>query len=351
MSVFIAIVVFTIIVLVHEWGHYIAARKSGVLVEEFAIGMGPTIFSRKRGDTVFSIRLFPIGGFCKMLGEDTDNFEPRAFNSKSVYSRLLVISAGVIMNFLLAFIIFSIIAFVAGISVPVVKQVVDGSPAQAAQLMAGDRITEINGTKINIGSDLMFSLSQSKGQPMKVVLLRGGESYIKIIVPQKDAEGNYKIGFLLDGKSGAISENTTLQKASIFDSIAEGFWSIAFYVKVTLFGLMQLITRNLSVSEMSGPIGIVTVISDVYTMAAKESIISVILNMAKFVAILSANLAVFNFLPLPALDGGRLVFLTVEAIRKKPIAPEKEGMVHFVGFVLLMVLAVFVAYNDILKIL
>ncbi len=352
MSVIVSIFIFGFLIFIHELGHFIAARRSGILVEEFAIGMGTKIASVKKGDTVYSLRLFPFGGFCAMLGENDGNADPRAFNSKPLHQRLIVLLAGIFMNFLLAFILFTGLVFFSNLSEPVVKSVVENSAAMESGLQTGDRIIGINGTRINIYEDLAFALSQSKGTAMDVTILRDGNKIEKVIAPRKDEDGNYKIGFMLNGKTGYFMPTAEgIEKAGLAESLANGFFRISFYIKVTLYGVSQLVTMNLSLREMSGPIGIVDMISTTYNESAAVSVSATIRTMASFMAIISANLAVMNFLPLPALDGGRIAFIILEMIRRKPVSAEKEGRVHWIGFVLLMLLSVVVAYNDVVKLI
>ncbi len=352
MSIVIAIIVFGVIVLIHEIGHYIAARKCGILVEEFAIGMGPKLWGTQRGDTLFSIRLFPIGGFCKLLGDEVASSDSRAFSNKPLSSRIIVILSGVILNFVLAYVIFTLLSSFGGFALPVVKETIEGYPAETAGLRPGDRIYKINGTKINIYEDLSFVLGESKGSAVDVVVKRGKQLINLNIVPVKDESGSYLIGFTCEFATGSFSKKVeTFQQAGLLETLANGFYKILFYIKVIVLSVVRLFTLNLSVKDMSGPIGIVQMIGTTYNETAKESMLLAIANMVNLMGLLSANLAVFNLLPLPALDGGRLVFLIIEGLRGKPVPPEKEGTIHFVGFVLLMLLAVFVAYNDIMKII
>ncbi|MDR3240205.1 MAG: site-2 protease family protein, partial [Clostridiales bacterium] len=338
----------------------IAARKSGVLVEEFSIGMGPRFFKWQRGETVWSLRLLPIGGFCKMLGEEATSEDTKALNNKSVFKRAIIMAAGAIMNFVLAFLIFFLLAIFSVYAVPQIQTVVEGSPAEQVGLAPGDRILKIDGSGIHLYEDLSFALSTNQGAPIHIVYLRDGVRRETTLTPFQDQDGQYRIGFRPDVKAGFFaSQEDGLARAGILESVRSAFFRIFFYIKVTFLGIIRLATLQLSVSDMSGPIGIVSLISTSYTdtvtnpnlKSTADAVASVIMTMANLCAILSANLGVFNLLPLPALDGGRLAFLLFEAIRRKPVPVEKEGFVHFVGFVLLMLLAAFIAYSDIRKML
>lgn len=363
-AIIVAILVFGAIVLVHEFGHFTAARKCGIKVEEFAIGMGPKLLSYQPGETVYSIRLFPIGGSCRMLGEDasTDEYETynsseasRAFNNKPVWQRIIVILAGAFMNFVLALAVALIITLAGNFFVlPVVDSVVPGSAAEELGLIHGDRIIEANGTKINIVEDLSFVLDDTKGVPISITILRNGEKIQKMVTPrqQTDEEGNisYVIGFIRQIKTSPfVPAREGAQTASIMECFENAFYTNIFYVKTTFIGLTRLVTFKIGMDQMSGPIGVVTAIGGTYDRAIQVNVKAAVLTMLNFMAFLSVNIGVFNLLPLPALDGGRFMFLAVEGIRRKPVKPETEGMVHFVGFALLMILAVFIAYNDIIK--
>lgn len=352
MSIIIALIIFSIIVIIHEFGHFIAAKKNDIMVEEFAIGMGPKIFSIKKGETVYSLRLFPIGGFCQMLGEDTNNSSERSFNNKTVWQRIIVVVAGAAMNFLLAFFIFVFIVSINGVALPKVKSVIDGYPAQKAGILPGDYIKKINGNKVNISQDLSFYISDAKDNFINLIVQRNGKELQFDIKPMKDENGQYLLGFEKDLRSGIFSSaDLNYKKINVFEIFYNAFFTIAFYIKLTFVGLFRLISFKLSLNDMSGPIGIVKVIGDTYNLSVTESISYALQAMMNFMAILSANIGVFNLLPLPALDGGRLFFLLFEAVRKKPLNSEREGFIHFVGFVVLMIFAVIIAVNDIIKII
>ncbi len=340
-KIIISLLVFSILIVVHEFGHFIVAKKSGVFVEEFAVGMGPKLISKKIGETVYSLRLFPIGGFCRMLGEDADSDDDRAFGNKSVVKRMLIVVAGAFMNFLLALVIIFVLKNINGYIDPTIKTVLDGYPAQEAGLQAGDVIKKINGKKVIIYEDLTMILSQNADKPITVTVERDSQLLNFNIVPKQSEEGQWLIGFSPVG----------YVKGNIFETMKQSFGTLWFYIKYTIIGFVQLITGQVATSEMTGAIGIVNIMGETYEAGLKYSVGVAIQSIAEIAALISANLGVVNLLPLPALDGGRFVFLLIEAIRRKPVSAEKEGMVHFIGFVALMILAVFVAYNDVLNLL
>jgi regulator of sigma E protease len=354
----LTILIFGVVVLVHEWGHFMAARKAGIFVEEFAIGMGPKLWSTKPGaegeyKTVYSLRLLPIGGFCKMLGEDENRpDEPRALNNKKVWQRMLVMVSGAFMNFLLAFLVFLALNFISGFAVPEVRATLEGSPAQQGGLVAGDRITHVNGDRVWLYEDFIFELTTGGGKPMDLRVNRGGQVINLRITPMVDANGDYKLGFYPGVRAGLFGDVPEgFSRVGFFEGVATAFNWIPTTIKMTVVGIYRMVTGQGGGIEMSGMIGIASDINTIYESTLADGVVTMLLNMLGICGLISANLGIMNLLPLPALDGGRLVFLIYEGIRRKPVSPEREGTVHFVGFILLMVLAVFIAYQDILKLL
>lgn len=349
--IIIAILVFSILVIVHEFGHYIVAKKSGIFVEEFAVGMGPMIVSKKIGETVYSIRAFPLGGFCRMMGEDKDIADERAFNSKSVWKRMAVIVAGPLMNFVLAFIICTGLVGNSGFALPVVAGLEEGGSAQQAGLQVGDRILKINNKHIFVYEDLSMFMLENQGNEVSVQIERNGEKMTIDLKPYKSTDGRWIIGFNPVVKTGIFDDDYDgYDKASVFETIKTGFNTMFFYIRSTVTGFVRLFTFNVSMDEVAGPIGIIEVVGDSYEQSIKYSVGAAIANISYIAALLSANLGALNLFPIPAMDGGRLVFLIVEALRGKPLDPDKEGMIHFIGFAFLMAFMVFIAYNDIARI-
>ena len=386
MPILLGIIVFGVVILVHEIGHFLAARRFGVLVTEFAIGMGPKIFGIKKGETLYTIRLLPIGGFCLMYGDDADTMAERSekakeevfgdipdellagrsLNSKPIYQRIAIMFGGSFMNFVLAFVLFSIIALVTGTSTTIMRYVGADTPAEESGLMAGDRITHINGSRIFLWDDILFEVRMGHGRPIDVGFVREGQRHDILITPQyitdQHGESRYMIGVSPEARTGLFTQrHEEFARISFGEVITDGFMRIGFVIRTIVITLVRLVTAQLGIDYMAGPIRIVGFIGGQYhatVSAAYEAqastaalVLSLALSMANLSAFISANLGVMNLLPLPALDGGRIVFLTLEAIRRKPISPEREGMVHLAGFVLLMILAVFIAYQDILSLL
>jgi regulator of sigma E protease len=351
---------------VHEAGHFIAARKSGILVEEFAMGMGPVLVSKKRGDTLYSLRLLPIGGFCKMLGEDgesgdSEEKDERAFCNKSVFRRVLVLSAGALMNFALAIIVLFFLHILSGATIPVVSAVTDGYPGQIAGLMPGDRIIKLNGANILTYDDFSFAFASitDKDSPITLTVRRGNET-IPLYTATRyiEDEDRYVIGFHPSFKEGLLQDSGGA-RLGVFEAAGLSFCKPVFWFKATVVTLARLIQEGFSLDNLNSIIGLNAFIGTTYeeavtageeavTAGAKSSVIiwNVILTMAGFLAFLSANVGVINLLPFPALDGGRLMFVFAEGITKKRVAPEKEAVIHFVGFVVLMALFAVIAVND-----
>jgi regulator of sigma E protease len=319
-----AIFVFTLLVVIHEFGHFIIARLSGVKVEEFALGMGPKVWGYQAKETLYSIRAFPLGGFCKMLGEDESNQDPRAFNNKPIFKRIAIIAFGPIMNFILTVLIFSLVFSY----IPMISQVSENSPASKAGMVAGDEITEINGTMITEWDQIRPIVDANKGKEINVRFERKGEiKEVNVVPVPREGEEGAMIGVVPSiGYQGF--------------SITRGISDTVNITKEMYKFLGQLFTGNASMEYVEGPVKIVMRIGE----AAEVGVAAVL----QFAGFLSLNLCIINLLPLPALDGGRLIFLFLEAIRRKPIDPQKEGIVHFIGFVLLMILSVFIIYKDII---
>ena len=330
MTVIYAILIFCVLIFVHEFGHFAAAKACGIKVNEFAIGMGPAFFKKQKGETQYSLRIFPIGGFCAMEGEDEDSEDERAFNNKPAWQRAIVLAAGAFMNLVTAVVLMIIIACWSGQATTVIDQVLDDSPAYAAGIQAGDEITAVDGKKIDNWNDILTAIGGKKDEAVEITLIRdGSELSVTAAAEYDDESGRAKIGIKPEIKHNVIAgfgtgvKNTGRMTVMMYDTIR------------------QLITGDVSVKELSGPVGIVYAVND----TAKAGVIYVVY----LSALLSLNLAIMNMLPLPALDGGRLLFLLIRKITGKRVTDEMEGRIHFIGIVLLMLLMVFVTWNDIVK--
>jgi len=340
LGIVLAILVFSLIVFIHELGHFLLAKANKIRVDEFSIGMGPRIFSFQKGETRYSLKLLPLGGSCMMGEDDVEDVGEGSFNSKSVWARISVIVAGPLFNFILALIFAIIIVGYTGYDKPVISGVLDGFPAAEAGMKAGDEIVRINGKRVHVWREITYHNMFHQGETVELVYERDGEKHEVTITPKKDEDGNYLLG---------VTSPSKYEKANFFTAIQYGAYEVKFWINTTLESLKMLVTGKVGVDQLSGPVGIVTVVDDTYQQTKSYGALIVFMQMLNIGILLSANLGVMNLLPLPALDGGRLVFLVIEAIRGKRVSPEKEGWVHGIGLILLLILMAFVMFNDIRK--
>ena len=338
MGIILAIIVFGLIIFVHELGHFLLAKINGIRVDEFSIGMGPRLFSFVRGETRYSLKLLPIGGSCMMGEDDVNDVGEGSFNSKSVWARISVVAAGAIFNFILALIFSMIVVGYTGYDEPVIYGVIEEFPAEAAGMQAGDRIVKMNNKKINIWREVTYYNMFHQGETVDLVYERDGERHEVTITPKQDEDGSYLLGVTSPGE---------LKEANLLTALQYGVYEVRFWISTTIESLKMLVTGAVGMDQLSGPVGIVDVVDETYQQSKDYGIVVVIMQMLNIGILISANLGVMNLLPLPALDGGRLVFLIIEAIRGKRVSPEKEGWVHGIGMILLLALMAFVLFNDI----
>lgn len=341
MKIIIAIIIFSIIILFHELGHFLLAKANGIRVNEFCLGLGPTIFGVTKGETKYSLKLLPFGGACMMEGEDEDSGDDRAFGKKSVWARISVVAAGPLFNFLMALVFAFILICNIGVDLPTLAGVSEGYPAETAGMQAGDTILKLNHSRIHFFRDISAYTQFHPGETVTVTYERDGERYETVITPQYNEEyGYYMYGFL---------GNTERAHGTVLDNFKYSVYEVKYWISVTLNSLKALVTGQVSVNEMSGPVGIVSMIGDGYEESVSYGYFAAFLQMLYTTIFLSANLGVMNLLPLPALDGGRLLFMVIEVIRGKRVDPDKEGMVHFIGMMLLFAFMIFVVFNDVRK--
>ncbi len=344
MGIVIAILLFSAIVIFHELGHFLLAKANGIRVDEFSLGLGPTLFGKEIGGTKFTVNLLPFGGACVMGEDDADDMSEGSFNSKSVWQRISVIIAGPLFNLILALILCIIMIGWIGYRSPLVGEVTDGYAAVEQGMQAGDLITEINGRNVYLWDEItLYNLSSKAGDVVEVTYERDGQEYTaNLEMKQLEGDSYARLGIV------STSERT---KPGIIGTVQYGAYTVRYWVNYTIESLKMLLTGQVGIDQMSGPVGIVDAVDTTYQQTKSSGWQTVVLNMMNIAILLTANLGVINLLPLPALDGGRLLFLLIEVIRGKRVPPEKEGKVHFAGFVLLMILMVVVMFNDIRKII
>lgn len=428
MKIVIAILIFGIIVLIHEFGHFVFARMNGIEVQDFSIGMGPRLCGFRAWGTQFSLRLLPLGGACMMLGEDHDQnmVDEHSFYAKNVWQRISVLFAGPGFNFLLAFIFSVVFIGMSGVDKPYVTKVVEGSPAAVAGMKEGDVITKINHSGVVISRDVQsyFLHNSISEKPITITVKRDGEKIKLTLTPQE--YDKYMLGFSYSATESAPAEvlevsegypmaeagllakdviigigdmeiknsgelisyfdrspltaepvevrilrsgeemtltvtpkfvskgyntgfayNMASEKVSAVQILRYSFTEVRFWIEETAKGLVQLFTGKLKSQDVGSVVAIVDLVGDTYEQTKKSGIRETILNLLYITIWISANVGVMNLLPIPALDGGKLLFCAIEVVRGKPVDREKEGMVHFIGFVLLMILMVFLIFNDV----
>lgn len=331
----LALLLLGVLILAHEAGHFLAARACGIGVQEFAMGMGPLLLKKtsKKG-TQFSLRLFPIGGYCQFYGEDEDLPDPRAFNRQPVWKRAITVASGPLMNFIVAFLVIVLYMSAVGL-LAVVPKVAQVEPnAQQAGLMPGDELIAVNGEAVTDTQLIAMAIDESAGADVTLTVLRDGEQMEIAVTPFYDEElGRYRAGFTFAQERVHVP---LLQ--SIPFSVSYNVES----VRLIASTLKNLVFKGEGVNEVTGPVGTVYVIQEVTQTGGLDVYLELI-------ALISVNLGVVNLLPIPGLDGSRLLFLLVEAIRRRPVKREMEGAIHAAGFILLMGLMIVLTYKDIMS--
>ena len=335
LTIVIAILIFGLLIIAHEFGHFITAVKSGVTVEEFSAGMGPLLFQKETKITKFSLRLLPIGGYCRMKGEDGEDYEEGSFNSAKAWKRILILFSGSAMNFIIAILIFFVIFMMVGTATnsTVITGFSDNSPAYNAGIEAGDTIISIDGDSIQTWDQITEKIENSNGNPLYVGTEKkdGSVEYYSIQPYLNEEQGVYKFGI------------TPEYKPNIFASIKNAFGFFWMYIKL-IFGIFIGIFRGeFQLSSLTGPIGATAILNEYIPQG-----MIYVLNIA---AAISVSLGFFNLLPIPALDGSRVVFVIIEKIKGSPINKQTEGKIHLIGFAALLVLGVVIAYQDIVNLL
>ena len=344
MNIIWTIIILGVMIFVHELGHFLSAKSFGVFVEEFALGMGPAILKKQGKETLYSLRLFPLGGYCAMRGENEVVEGEGSFSALSPLKRFIVLASGAAMNILLALILFMVICFSqeAVITNKVGSVVGDDVPASVFEV--GDEIIKMDSDRVNIYSDIQLKMLFNEGEAVDITVLRNGEKLTFNLTPYPTADG-YKFGF-----SPMIEENTPLT------ALKNGFYETAFGVKSVFWSIKGMLTGAIGLGSVSGPVGIVTVVDDVVESSnviedTGERYYALLMMILNLMALIGANLGVMNLLPLPALDGGRILFVLIEMVTRKKVPEKFEAAVHGAGFVLLIIFAVIVTGSDIMKLI
>ncbi len=431
MSIIIAIIIFGLLIFIHEIGHFLLAKKNGIRVVEFSIGFGPRLFSFDKGDTKYSLKLLPFGGACQMLGDDyygeeeVDLDHENSFESKSVWARIAVILAGPLFNILLAFLLALVVMGIVGYDEPVVTYVEEGSPLYEAGVRSGDIITEFNGADVTLARELMLELyvNPLNGETITLKYKRDGKEYEVSLKPENKktyalgitymateapaeleeitedgafAKAGVKKGDIItsiggvristgaelnsyfrehplsekelecvltrDGKEYTVNVtpvyggesyvlgfnyNTARVKVGAVEAIKYSVSEIKYQIKSVIKSLGLLFKGKLGADDFTGPVGIVDIIDDTYQASREDGALYVFLNIANITLLISANLGMMNLLPIPGLDGGRLVFLLIEAVFRKPVPKKFEGVITAACMIAIMLFAVYVMFNDI----
>lgn len=341
MKIIIALLVFSVIIIIHELGHFLLAKWNKITVLEFSLGMGPRLLSFEAGGTRYSLKLLPFGGSCMMMGEDGEDEGAGSFGNASVWGRISVIAAGPVFNFILAFVLSLIIIGNIGYDVPMILKVSEGYPAEQAGLQAGDLIIRMNGKRIHLYRQFQDYATFHQGETVVFEYERAGQRYETMVVPMLTQNG-YKYGI-----SGTINYR---QRTNLLQTLQYSVYEVGYWIETTLSSLKLMMSGGVSLDDMSGPVGVVNVIGETYEESKTDGVFYVWLNLVNIAILLSANLGVMNLLPIPALDGGRLVFLIIEAVRKRRVNAEVEARIHMAGLMLLMLLMVVIMVNDVKKI-
>ncbi len=343
MSILITVIMFGIIITLHEFGHFIVARFCDVRIAEFSIGVGPAIFKKKGKETLFCIRLLPFGGFCMFENDEEAEYDERAFENKKVWQKILILVAGATMNILLGLVlVFVTTALEPGrITSTTISSFYEGAVSEQTGLKIDDRIVEVNGMKIFVDGDISYQFSKDKDGVFDMVVVRNGEK-IKL-------EGvTFELVEDESGKSSMIIDFTVYGKDKTFLNLCERTVNQTIYIsRIVFLSLIDLITGEYSMRDLSGPVGVVSVIGSV--ISEKQAFINNLVTVLTISSLITVNVGIFNLLPLPALDGGKIVFRIVEVITRKKIKPEIEGTISAIGMFLLFGLMIFATLNDILK--
>lgn len=347
--ILVAIVLFGLIVIIHEFGHFFFAKRFGVKVNEFAVGFGPAIFKKQKGETLYALRLIPFGGYCAMEGEDEDSEDPRSFQKKHVFKRIVIVAAGALNNLLLGLILTGVMLAVQGqFYTTTVAGFAQDAPSYQSGLRAGDEILSVDGRRVYCADDLSYMLMASPDNALEMVVRRQGKTQtlnaVTFDTQQIQGKTYVAVDFGVVSEPCAIAHPFAFVKNTAKEAVSIG--------RVVWMSLLDLIGGRFGLNEMSGPVGVVSAVSETVSEAVTGSNPAIGMDRLLYLmALITINLGIVNLLPLPALDGGRLIFLLVEAVRGKPVPAKYEGWVHGIGFALLMVLILVITGNDIIRLI
>ncbi|MCI5800597.1 MAG: site-2 protease family protein [Oscillospiraceae bacterium] len=334
-TILLTVLMFGLLIFFHEFGHFITAKLSGVRVNEFALGMGPVIFRFGRGETQYAIRLFPIGGFVSMEGEDEESDAAGSFSTVSVWKKIWIVTAGAVMNLLLGFVVLIILTASQSAIGSTTVAVFDGQATSSSLLQVGDVIKKMNGVSTHIDNDIVFAMLRDSDGAIDMVVERDGIPVTLKAVPFRTETSE-------DGITTTVLDFKVLAREKNVGSVLhQSFFMTGSVARMVWSSLIDIITGKFGLNQLSGPVGVATAVGQASSLGFR--------SMLLLVAFITINLGVFNLLPLPALDGGRLLFLIIEAVRGKPVNPRYEGYVHAIGFLLLIGLMIFVTASDIVK--
>ena len=350
MFIVIAIIAFGVLIGIHEFGHFIAAKSLGVKVNEFSIGMGPAIFRRQKGETLYALRILPIGGYCAMEGEDEETDDPRCFSRQRGWKKIIILAAGSFMNFLLGLVLVLVIfSQAAGFNAPVISGFTENNPYEGENaLQVGDEIYSVDGHRIYFTGNFSLYLSRNSSQVYDIVVIRDGER-VELndfaMKPYEQADGSTAYGL-----------SFSVVEANLGNTLKYSWYTTIDFVRQVWLALSDLVGGLMGLDDMAGVVGIVDMINDVGSETAQNEGVGIaLMDIGYLVAFIAVNLAVMNMLPIPALDGGRVLFVLlnglIHLITRKRIPARYEGYVHTAGFVLLLGLMVVVMYNDISRII
>lgn len=337
----LAIVLFGVIIAIHEFGHFAFAKLFKVKVNEFAIGMGPKIFKKQKGATLYSLRLFPIGGFCSMEGEDEESSDEGAFNNKPAWQRFIIVAAGAILNLILGILVVGICLSCSElVGTREVNSFVEGAVSSQSGLQVGDEIIKINNSRVYSSQGISYNMIRDVDNKLDVTVIRNGER-----VELKDVEFKQ---FEYDGKLYIQQDfHITGEKPTVLNVLKNSFTESASIVQMVRLSLVDLVTGKYGLRDVSGPIGTISAIAE--STNEPEAFSDKLLTALNFLSMITINVGVFNLLPFPALDGGRLFFILIEMLRRKPVPAKIEGLVHAIGLAVLLAFMVVVSISDVIK--